>query len=171
MIKSIAIIIAHIGYQPIEYGVPKKIFQEAGYKVVTVSDKGGKAQATDGSKTDVDVELSKLNSDDYEAIVFVGGGGALDHLDNDISYRIIQKAVMADKVVAAICIAPRILAKAGALVTHRATGWDEDGLLKDIFDKHAAIYEKAGVVKDKRIVTARGPLEAEKFAHAVLSEI
>jgi len=171
MIKNIALIIAHIGYQPMEYGVPKRIFQEAGYNVVTVSDKAGKAQGGDGSKTDVDLVLSKLNSDDYEAIVFVGGGGALDHLDNDLSYRIIQKAVMANKVVAAICIAPRILAKAGALVTHKATGWDEDGLLKGVFDKHAVIYENAPVVKDKRVVTARGPMEAEAFAHAVLSEI
>lgn len=171
MIKSIAIIIAHVGYQPVEYGVPKKIFQEAGYKVVTVSDKPGKAQATDGSKTDVDVVLSKFDPKEYEAVVFVGGGGALEHLDNDISYRIIQNAVMANKVVAAICIAPRILAKAGALVSHTATGWDEDGLLKGVFDKHAVIYQNAPVIKDKRVVTAKGPAQAADFAHAVLSEI
>lgn len=171
MIKQIALIIAHIGYQPMEYGIPKKIFQEAGYKVVTVSDKAGKAQASDGSKANVDIVLSKFDPSDYEAIVFVGGGGALEHLDNDTSYRIIQKAVMANKVVAAICIAPRILAKAGALVTHTATGWNEDGLLKGIFDKHAVIYQDSPVVKDKRIVTAKGPMQAEAFAHEILSEI
>ena len=171
MIKQIALIIAHVGYQPIEYGIPKKIFQEAGYKVVTVSDKAGIAQATDGSKTKVDQVISNIDPYDYEALVFVGGGGAMDHLDNDTSYALIQKAVMAETILAAICIAPRILAKAGALVTHNATGWDEDGQLKSIFDKHAAIYLKAPVVKDKLIITAQGPAQAAEFAHAVLSEI
>lgn len=172
MVKQIALIIAHVGYQPIEYGIPKKIFQEAGYKVVTVSNKAGTAHATDGSKTSVDQVISKIDPYDYEALVFVGGGGAMDHLDNDISYALIQKAVMeAETIVAAICIAPRILAKAGALVTHNATGWDEDGQLKAIFDKHGAIYMKAPVVKDKMIVTAQGPAQAAEFAHAVLSEI
>ena len=78
---------------------------------------------------------------------------------------------MANKVVAAICIAPRILAKAGALVSHTATGWDEDGLLKGVFEKHGVIYQKASVIRDKRVVTAQGPMAAAEFAHAILAEI
>lgn len=171
MLKTIALIVAHAGYQPIEYGIPKKIFQEAGYKVITVSDKAGKAKAADGSTTTVDVVLKDFDPSDVEAVVFIGGGGALEHLDNNVSYRLIQKAVMANKVVAAICISPRILAKAGALVSHTATGWDEDGLLKGIFDKHGVIYQKASVIRDKRVVTAQGPMAAAEFAHEILAEI
>lgn len=170
MVKKIALVIAHKNYQPIEYSVPKKMLEEAGYVVATVSDKGGTAHAEDGTTTQVDLVLSQLDPLKFDGIVFVGGPGALDFLDNDQSYRIIQKAVMAEKLVAGICSASRILAKAGALAAKTATGWNGDHALPEIFDKHAVIYDdQLGVVTDGRIVTAEGPLHAQEFAREIMA--
>lgn len=169
MAKKIALIIAHEGYHPIEYGVPKKMLEDAGYHVVTVSNKAGTAHAKDGSTTHVDSALDTFDPLVYDGIIFIGGPGALTHLDNDLSYRIIQRAVMAEKVIGGICSAARILAKAGALVAKTATGWDGDKNLKEIFDKHAVIYDdEAGVVVDGRLITAEGPSHAQEFAHGIM---
>lgn len=68
--KKIALIIAHKDYQAVEYGVPKKMFQEAGYAVITVSDKSGKAEAEDGASIKVDVVLSEFDPITCDGICF-----------------------------------------------------------------------------------------------------
>jgi protease I len=168
MHKKVALVIAFNGYHPIEYLVPKKILEHGGYKVITASDKKGSAIAKDGSHTKVDLLFSELDITTLDGLVIIGGPGAQEHLDTDALYAVIQKAVMADKIVGAICYSTRILAKAGALVSKQATGWDGDGELKSIFDAHAALLNTAGVVQDGKIVTARGPADAEKFGHALV---
>lgn len=172
MIKKIALVIAHKDYQSIEYSVPKEIFENAGYTVITVSDKPGLAVAHNGTSTKIDAIVSEFDPLSCEGIVFIGGPGALKYLDNDLSYRVIQKAVIAEKLVAGICSASRILAKAGALAAKTATGWNGDKLLPEIFDKHAVIYDdETGVVSDGRIVTAEGPTHAKEFAREIMAVI
>jgi protease I len=172
MVKKIALVIAHDGFHPVEYGVPKQMLEDAGYQVVTVSNKAGTAHAKDGSTAHVDMVLDKVIPKNFDGIIFIGGPGALDNLDNDTSYRVIQDAVMAEKLVGAICSATRILAKAGALSAKTATGWDGDKKLKEIFEKHAVIYDdEAGVVKDGRVVTAEGPDHAQEFAHEIMEVV
>ncbi len=172
MHNRVAMIIASKGFQPVEYEVPKKILQEAGFTVVTVSDKVGNAISKDDTKAHIDMALNDMQVVDFDGLIFIGGPGAMEHLDNDLSYRKIQEAVQLGKLIAAICIAPRILAKAGALVTKRATGWNEDGLLHEIFQKHAVVLDTdAKVIIDGKRVTATGPEVAQEFAQAILSII
>jgi len=169
MHKKVALVVAFNGYQQIEYLVPKKILEHAKYTVITASDKMGSAIAKDGSTTKVDKLFTDLDVATLDGLVLIGGPGAQEHLDTDTLYALVQKAVMADKIVGAICYATRILAKAGALVSKKATGWDGDGQLKAIFAEHAAIYTPEGLVQDGKIVTARGPAEAERFGHALVA--
>lgn len=171
MEKKVVFVIAHEGFQATEYRVPKTILEQAGIEVITASDLNTSARAHDGSKVPVDILIQAIHEPDYEAIVFVGGPGALQHLDNDLSYRKIQDFIEADKVAAAICISTRILAKAGALAVKRATGWNGDGKLEEVYKDHAVIYEPLSVVTDKDVVTAQGPSHAAEFAHAILAMI
>lgn len=169
MHNKVALVIAFNGYQQIEYLVPKKILEHAGYTVITASDKKGTAIAKDGSHTKVDMLFTELDSAALDGIAIIGGPGAEEHLDTDALYGVVQNMVMADKIVGAICYSTRILAKAGALVSKQATGWDGDGQLKSVFDAHGAILNPSGVVTDGKIVTARGPADAERFGHALVA--
>ncbi len=172
MAKKVAIVIAHNGYQQVEYAITKEIIQEAGFQVVTISNKKGTAIAHDKSSASVDADIAHSDPLQFEAVILIGGPGALEALDTDASYRFIQQAVMAEKVVAAICIATRILAKAGALVSKTATGWDGDNKLKAIYDQHGVIYDNTtGVVTDGRVVTAQGPTYAAEFAYDIVKLI
>jgi protease I len=169
--NKVLFLVAHDNFNDIEYTIPKQIIEGAGYSVITASDMPGQATSANGVSTHIDRSIQQLSIEDYDALVLVGGPGALKHLDNDVTYSLIQDAIMHDIPVGAICAAARIVAKAGALAGKNATGWDEDGLLKDIFDTHGALYAEEPVVTDGLCVTARGPDEAEVFAHALLAII
>jgi len=166
--KKVLFVVAHTGYQSVEYNEPKRILQQAGFVVVTASNKEGTATAKDGSTTAIAVTISHVSIQDYEGIIFIGGPGAMDALDNEESYELLREAFAQEKIIGAICVAPRILANAGILTSVAATGWDEDGQLKGIFNASDVHYTPAPVVVDQDIVTAQGPQAAQEFGKELL---
>jgi putative intracellular protease/amidase len=167
---KVLMVIAHEGFQHIEYHMPKKIIEQAGFKVVTASDRSGTALAKNGSRAEVDLTLEKVRTDGYAGIIFVGGPGALEHLDNNISYKIIQSAFHQNIPIGAICIATRIIAYAGILQSKEATGWNDDNQLETIYKKCQCTYiADKPVVVDDNIVTAIGPTAATEFAQEFVS--
>jgi putative intracellular protease/amidase len=167
--KKIILLIAHRGYQPIEYGLTKKILsQESSFEVLTASNKPGNAEAIDSSTTLVDLTIDQIDPNGIDALFLIGGAGALAALDSKSVYTILQQMLALKKPFGAICIAPRILAKAGVLGGKKATGWDGDHLLNDIFHEHAVTYSHDPVTVDGSIVTASGPEVADKFAWQII---
>ena len=166
---AVLLVIASEGFQHIEYGVTKNILQNAGFTVITASDKPGIAVAKNGSTTDIDITLDHVIASHYEGIFFIGGPGTLDHLDNNKSYKIIREALQQYKPLGAICIATRILAKAGALRDRYATGWNEDGLLNDLYKENNAIYlPEEKVVVSANVITATDPSAAQQFGEQIV---
>lgn len=165
---NILLIIANKGFQTKEYHDPKRVLEDAGHTVITGAMKAGKAFSNIEEEVDVDVELSSVLVEDYDGIFIVGGPGALRDLDNAVTIRVMRDASMHKELLyGAICVSPRILAKAGLLSGKRATGWNGDGELEAIFAAHKVIYEPQSVVVDGRIITADGPLSAEAFGCAI----
>jgi len=168
-IKNILFVIAHNGYQPIEYGVPKKLLEQTGHQVTTASNKLGMATAKDGSQTEVDMLIKDVDPTKFNGVVFIGGPGAMEHLDNEVSYALAQKTTAASLLLGGICIGTRILAKSGVLKGKRATGWNGDDTLPTLYKEHGATYVPEEVVVDKNIVTATGPSVAQEFGSKVIS--
>ncbi len=166
--KKVVLVVASNGYQAIEYGVPKRILEQMGIKVITASDKPGGAVASDKSTTPVDITIDKLNVLDYDGIFFIGGPGAMECLDNSTSYHIASQAKKHKIPYGAICVSPRILAKAKMLEGKKATGWDGDNALETIFKGNDVIYTKHDMVTDGLVVTAIGPKSAELFAEGII---
>lgn len=169
MNKTIVLVVASKGYQPIEYRVPKEVLEKAGIKVITASNESGPAIASkDNERAQVDMLIKNVNPAAYDGVFIIGGPGALEHLDNQDTYNFMQKTAQLHKPFGAICISPRILAHAGLLKHKKATGWDGDNQLADFFAKHNVVYEKKDVVVDGSIVTATGPSAAEQFGQAIV---
>jgi Putative intracellular protease/amidase len=167
----VLLIIASQGYQPMEYSQPKKILQENGFKVVTASNKPGTATTNNGEiKTHVDITTDKVNMQDYQAVFLVGGPGALENLDNEITYKIVQQAKELGKPFGSICISTRILAHAGVINSKNVTGWDGDNELTKILKDAGAIYVKQRCTLDpsENIVTAVDPSCAQEFGKKIL---
>lgn len=169
--RKVLLVIAYEGYQPLEYTIPKKTLEKAGFAVITASNKLGIATAKDKTTTKVDITTEQAIAADYEAIILVGGPGTLDNLDNQVTYQLITEARDLEKIVAAICIATRILARASILTDVAATGWDGDDQLGEIYEENGAIYTQAPVVVDQGIITATDPSAAQDFADAILREL
>lgn len=169
MNEKVALVIASEGYQPTEYGVPKQLLKESGFEVVTVSDKVGEVVAKDGSTTQATVDLKEFQASSVDGVFFIGGPGALKHLDNQETNRILNEAMIQDMHYGAICISPRILAKAHVLIGKRATGWNGDGELAQIFAENNVEYIAEGVVVDGNVITADGPESSEAFGQAIIA--
>src|SRR4029077_5623780 len=102
----------------------------------------------------------------------IGGPGALEHLANKTVLKLMKEATKLHIPRGAICISPRILAEDGLLQGVRATGWNEDHKLPDIFTKHGVQAElDRPVVTDGRVVTANGPRAARQFGEAIVKVI
>jgi protease I len=171
MAKKVLFVVAYEDFQPIEYRVPKKIVEDAGIGIITASDKPGIAKAKDGSLAPVDIILDHVVPTDYQGIFFIGGPGALEHLDNNRSYNILQEAHAQGILIGAICISTRILAHAGVLKLKNATGWDGDGQLTQIYNEHDVYYVQQPVVYDQHIITATGPSAADEFGQAIVNAL
>ena len=167
--KKAVMIVAFRDFRDAEYFVPKEILEKAGVEVKTASNKKGVAIGADGGDTQVDFLVSEIKVEDFDAIVFVGGPGCLNALDNEDSYRVAREAISKDKVLASICISPVILAKAGVLKGKKATVWSDFSKTQiKILEKEGAIFENKPVVVDGGVVTANGPQAAEEFGFSIL---
>jgi len=166
---SVVLVIASEGYQHIEYGVTKKVLNDAGFSVVTASNKSDTATAKNNSTTHIDILLDHLRVDNYAGIFFIGGPGTLNYLDNNTSYKILQEAFLQHMPLGAICIATRILAKAGVLRNKYATGWNEDGLLNALYKENDVTYlPEEKVVVESNVITATDPSAAQQFGEQIV---
>ena len=167
--NKIVMIIAWRDFRDEEYFIPKSIFIRAGAKVFTASAEKGIAIGVEGGEANVDIAIDDLKISDFDAIVFIGGQGALKYLDNDKSYEVACQTIENNKVLGAICISPVILAKAGVLKNKKATVWsgplDKGGVR--ILKEEGAIYQDESVVVDGKIITGNGPMAAKKFAEGL----
>lgn len=166
--KKIVLVIAHEQFNATEYAAPKKILEDAGYTVITASDRAVTATATDKNSVHVDITLNALQPEHYDGIFIIGGPGALTNLNNPATHTIIKRAIQAHKPFGAICSATRILANAGVLQSKRATGWNGDGQLEELYHKLGIYYQPEDVVSDGLILTASGPNVAQQFAHSIM---
>jgi protease I len=168
--KNIAIVIAFKNFRDEEYFIPKQILGRAGAKITTVSNSIGIAFGVEGGEARVNILLEDLKVEDFDVIIFIGGPGALKYLDNETSYQIVKETVSQNKLLAAICISPVILAKAGVLENKKATVWSNslDKSAVKILKENGANYEEKSVVVDGNIITGNGPLAAKEFAEEII---
>lgn len=166
--KKALFIVAPKRYQDYEYNTPKKILESAGIKVITASQRAGFCQGSFGDTAEAKLSLAEVIVDHYDAIVFVGGGGAIIYQTDIQAHLIAQEAVKKGKILAAICISPTTLAYAGVLEGKKATVWNEDGNQAQLLTKNGATFVDRDVVIDGKIVTANGPSAAKKFGEEIL---
>jgi protease I len=171
--RKILMVIAFKDFRDEEYFVPKEILEESGAEVKTASSKTGYALGADGSETAVDYLVQDVDLNNFDAVVFVGGPGCLANLDNENSYNLAREVVAKNKILAAICVSPVILAKAGVLQGKSATVWSSplDNEAVKILQDNGAIYKSQDVVTDGKIITANGPDAAKEFADTLVENL
>ncbi len=157
---TVLMVIAPEGFRDEEYVEPRDVLRERGARVVTASVAPGPCRGKLGLMARAEVALFEADPSDYDAVVFVGGGGSEVFFD-DLDARSLARRMYEDgKPVAAICIAPTVLANAGLLEGRPATCFSS---ARDALVSAGAEVTDAPVEQDGTIITASGPEAATGF--------
>ncbi len=164
----IACIIAPEKFRDEELFVPKAAFEKAGYQTVLASTRIGTASGMLGGFAIATCPISDLRAADLAALVIVGGAGSHTHLwGHEGLHSLAREMAAAGKPVAAICISPAVLARAGILKGRKATVFKDPASIAEL-QKGQAICEPRSCVVDGNIITASGPEAAAEFADEIL---
>jgi protease I len=166
--KKIVMVLPENNFRDEEFFRPQEIFEKQGIEVKTASSGCEWAKGTLGARVKPDMLVSDIKIQDFDAIVFVGGQGAAQYWDDPTAHKLAQEAARSNKVIAAICIAPVTLARAGVLKGKFATVWYSEAAQ---IEAGGATYSATGVKRDGKIVTASGPADARKFAEEIIKAL
>jgi len=158
-----ALFVIYNAFEETEYGKPLTVLKDAGIEVTVTSTSLNTVRGYNGKSVKPDIALSEVQGADYDAIVLIGGVGYV--IDDPEAERIVKEAAAADKVLAAICIAPITLARAGVLKGKHATSSIDINIGGAI-----PVYDK-NVVRDGLIITANGPDAAQKFGETIVTAL
>ena len=164
--KNVVFIIAPKDFRDEELFHPMEEIGKAGAHCEIASTKLGERMGSKGGKAGVElmIDYAKVSPDNFDAIVFVGGSGAKIYFEDARAQELARNFAKEGKVVAAICIAPSILANAGVLKGKKATSFPSE---KDNLISKGAKFTGAGVEVDGKIVTADGPKSAKDFGKRI----
>lgn len=138
------------------------LFRRAQLDVVTAGLDSEPVTASRGTVLIPDAHLADIKNEAFDMIVLPGGLPGADNLnENKIIHQLLEQMNAANKWIAAICAAPKVLATAGLLDNKKATSFP--GSLEG-FDVPGLVYSADSVVVDGNIVTSRGPGTAMDFA-------
>jgi len=162
--KRAVLIVGRENFRDEELFETRRVLTEAGVNTVVASTKLGAVRGMLGRVTEATILVNKLRVDDYDAIIFVGGAGALEYFESRVAWSIARDAVQKRKVLGAICIAPAILANAGLLKGVRVTSFLSE---RDRLQRAGALYTGVPVQRDGLIITGSGPMAAVQFGRAI----
>lgn len=168
--NRVVIVVAFENYQDLELQGVKEALVAARAQVTIASSSLGTARGKLGGEIKIDQLLGEVKIADYDGVVFIGGPGAAEYLNNPDAHHLAQAAKESNKVLGAICMAPEILARAGVLKGKKATVWtsgDDQAGIK-LLQASQAEYLDQPVVVDGQVVTADGPAAAADFGQALV---
>jgi SagB-type dehydrogenase family enzyme len=166
--KKVILVVPSVNFTDEELFQTQRILTGAGIETVIASSKIGPLQGALGGIAVSEVVLDKVPAEDFDAVIFIGGPGAVEYFTDPAALGIVREAAARGKVIAAISIAPTILANAGMLKGVRATGFlpQREQMLKG-----GARYTGAPVERDGLIITGSDPSAAIPFAQTIAAAL
>ncbi len=161
---DVLIIIAPENFRDEEYFQVREELENAGHKVAVASLNDSAVSSVDGREVVTDLLVDEADVADYDALVFSGGTGAKIYFDNEKVLEMCYQTIEQGKILAAICIAPGILARAGVLSGKNATAYESE---LESLDEASAITSDGHVVVDGQIITADGPQASREFGKKI----
>lgn len=163
--NEVLMVLANYNFNDDEHDYTQKALEDSGIKIRIAAAEHGECTSVTGKTIDTDISLQNIVPDNFRAIIFIGGPGVDTYFNDDSALNLAREFFKSNKIVAAICWAPVILAKAGILTQRRATCWD--GAKNDLVSS-GAIYTGEKVTVDGTIVTADGPESALDFGKKIV---
>jgi len=163
-VARILMVVAPERFRDEELFETRAVFDADGHDVVVASTRLGECPGSRGGHVRPDALLATQRAQDFDAVVFIGGGGCKLLWHEEDALRLAREAAGDVKVLGAICLAPVILAYAGVLEGHSAT---VAGTEAKTLQACGATYTGPGVTVDGHIVTANGPKSSTLFGQRI----
>lgn len=171
--KHALIVIAPQDFQDEELSKTIKELEKKNILYTIISSREGLAVGMNGGKILIDKTISDFSNstDTYAALIIIGGSGTPATLwNNKKLHALVTEYYKQQKIVAAICLAPIVLARTGILQGKSATVFYDDPILAEL-KKGGAKYMGSPVVVDGTIITANGPSAAPAFGEKIAKAI
>lgn len=145
------------------------LLRRAGIDVVTAGLDDQPVKASRGVMLLPDTTLDEALAQDYDLVALPGGLPGADYLNEDPRIQTLLKTMASEnKITAAICAAPKVLASAGLLEGKRATSFP--GVLEKLNLSNTTL-ESSPVIQDGNVITSRGPGTAMDFALTLIENL
>lgn len=180
------LMIVNEGFWAPEHYVPRKLLENAGFKVVVAAKRVGPIppdlRNTNYRPAIASINFSRVQIQDYDAIVFAGGNGAwTDYFPNEEVHKILQSSFQNNKIVALICSSTGLLGvtqnfdgRTPIAAGRKATGYYR---VRGLIEKLGQINYEPGregqpfVVVDGQLITGRDPISSELFGRVLVHEL
>src|SRR5690349_16370982 len=167
--RRIAVLAAD-GFEKVELTIPVAALKAAGAEVDIVSLRHGRIRGVNlhepASRVRVTCTVEEALPGRYDALLVPGGFINPDLLRQSAAAREFVTAFdRAGKPIATLCHGPWVLASAGLLADRTLTSWP--GIRDDMVNAGATWLDQP-VVRDRNLVTSRGPQDMVPFVRAML---
>jgi len=159
--KKVVLVIPPERFRDEELFITQEILEKNGFNVVIASTQTGRCPGSRGGFATADMLIKDVNLEDSLAVVFIGGGGSTLLFNDDSAISLAKAAYAKNIVVAAICLAPVILANAGVLHGKNAT---VAGTKAKLLEENGAKYTGPSLTRDGKVLTANAPKATTEFA-------
>ncbi len=157
------------GFEEIEAITIIDLLRRADIEVTVAGLEGGDVEGSHGIRLTPESTLDEVLGMEYDMIVLPGGLPGADNLEQDGRVRdLLRRQASGKGYTAAICAAPKVLARAGLLDNRKATSFP--GFLPETGIPGLTLSE-APVVVDGKLITSRGPGTAMDFALTLIETL
>jgi protease I len=168
---KLLVVIAPERFRDEELFEPLSVFEQAGITWDVASVKPGTCTGMLGGRCDATLDLGRVQAGNYDGIVVIGGAGSPEFLwGNSRLHALVAEFAGSGRLVAAICLSPVVLARAGVLKGRRATVYRTGDSVAEL-KKGGADLRQDSVVIDGRYITANGPAAARRFGEEIVSAL
>ncbi len=172
--RRVAILLAPVGTEQVEFTDPKKAVEDAGAQVDVVGIQTGDAQTMNsdvnpGETFTVEKTFSDVSPDDYDALIVPGGTVGADNLrGSEEAVSFVHGFFEQQKPVGVICHGPWTLVEADVVRGRTLTSFPT--LQTDIRNAGGEWVDQE-VVTDQGLVTSRNPDDLPAFCSKLVEEI